>query len=335
MAKRIALVLLLPLAALAAYTLYLVIDFSTGLPDPVGDLRSHTLVHDDLERSYAVYQPRDLPAGAPVVFILHGSMGSGLGMRDMSGREFDLLADQRGWLAVYPDGFDNHWNGCRGTADYRANVENIDDVGFLTSMLEALAEDYQIDPKRAYITGISNGGHMAYRMALEAPDVFTAYAPVAASLPAPATFGCSRSGAPVSIAIFNGTRDPVNPYLGGGVTILGNESRGIVLSTQDTVAYWRSLAGLDQPALEIDHPETDGDPVTHVSEQRWGEPGAIEVRLYTLRGSGHTMPSRTRLMPGPMAWLLGGNAADLAGPAEILDFFEGHGPWPTATGSSQ
>lgn len=297
--------------------------YNAGLP-VAGTVSSHALTHEGRARSYHVYLPPDLPAGAPAVFVLHGSMGSGLGMRDMTAHEFDVIADREGLAIVYPDGFDKHWNGCRATADYVANTQNIDDVGFLTRVIDELAQRYGIDTARVYITGLSNGGHMAYRMALEAPGVFAAHAPAAASLPAPATFGCGESGIGVPIAIINGTGDPVNPYLGGQVSIMGNSSRGIVRSSIETAHYWRDLAGFTGPGRTVTHPEADGDPDTSIVEQRWGEPGALEVRHYTLRGSGHTLPMRVARMPFPFGALLGGNAGDISGPEEIVAFFLGH-----------
>ncbi|NND66036.1 MAG: hypothetical protein HKN19_00490, partial [Halioglobus sp.] len=93
--------------------------YATGL-SVSGVLHTWDMRHDERERSYSVYRPTILPDGAPAVFVLHGSMGSGVGMRAMTGREFDHIADREGLVIVYPDGFDKHWNGCRGTADYVA-----------------------------------------------------------------------------------------------------------------------------------------------------------------------------------------------------------------------
>ncbi|MEM1113948.1 MAG: PHB depolymerase family esterase [Pseudomonadota bacterium] len=324
MIKRVLLGTALVITLAIGYGTFTFFSFKAGLPEPAGELRTFALSHAGLQRSYNVYRPVSLPDNAPVVFVLHGSMGSGLGMRDMSAREFDMIADREGWLVVYPDGFENHWNGCRSTADYTANVSNIDDVGFLSLVVQSLANDYAIDATRVYITGVSNGGHMAYRMALEAPGVFAAYAPMAASLPAPETFGCGRLNQPVSLAIFNGTQDPVNPYLGGAVSVMGNDSRGVVLSSAETAAYWRELAGLDKAARELVHPERDGDTTTRIVEQRWGEAPGYEVRLYTMEGSGHTMPTLTSWMPDWLAALLGGNAGDLSGAEEALSFFSSH-----------
>ena len=146
---------------------------------------------------------------------------------------------------------------------------------------------------------------------------------MAASLPAPATFGCGERGEPASLAIFNGTEDPVNPYAGGAVSIFGNDSRGIVRSSEETASYWRELAGLPDEPREILHPEADDDPSTRIVERRWGGPPGYEVRLYRLEGSGHTMPTRSSWMPDWLASLLGGNAGDLSG-ADERDLFPSH-----------
>ena len=324
MLKRLFITLSILVLIVVLYGLYAFSQFPGEPLTVTGELQTHNTDHKGRARTYSVYVPAELEDNAPAVFVLHGSMGSGLGMRAMTGREFDAIADRERLAIVYPDGFDNHWNGCRGTADYIANTENIDDIGYLSRVIDELATRYGIDRTRVYITGISNGGHMAYRAALEAPGLFAAHAPVAASLPAPSTFGCSESGVGVSIAIFNGTGDPVNPYEGGTVSILGNSSRGVVRSSQETAHYWRDLAGLTGAGTTRNLPEIDGDEDTSISEERWGTPGSLEVRHYTLNGSGHTMPSRVAQMPAPLGGLLGGNAGDISGPEEIVAFFLGH-----------
>jgi polyhydroxybutyrate depolymerase len=98
------------------------------------------------------------------------------------------------------------------------------------------------------VTGHSNGGQMAYKLALEAPQIIRAVAALSANLPIDTNFDCNKSGIPISIAIFNGTEDTINPYYGGTVRLGSNESRGLVLITDQTVEYWAQLAGADRAA---------------------------------------------------------------------------------------
>ena len=85
----------------------------------------------------------------------------------------------------------------------------------------------------------------AYRLGLEAPDAVAGIAAIAANLPADQNLGCQPSGRPVRTMIVNGTEDPVNPYQGGVVEILGDSSRGMVRSAGETARYWAGLAGYE------------------------------------------------------------------------------------------
>ena len=314
-------VVVLILSALFYYWLYAPVN---TVPPLAGEFGHTALELDEQPRTFHWYKPASFKQGAPLVVVLHGSRGAGEQIRAATAYEFDVLAERHGFMVVYPDGYQNHWNDCRRSADYAANQEGIDDVAFFKAMIEHFTTKMLIDNRRVFVTGISNGGHMAYRLRLEAPDLFLAHAPIAANLPVGSNLDCEKSGQPVSIAIFNGTADPVNPFEGGVVEIGGNTSRGEVLSTKDTAQYWVELAG--SPALASSRvlPELDGSGQTSVSEQRWiGESGK-QVRLYTLSGSGHVIPSKIARFPR----ILGKAAGDISGPEEIVEFFFGLSPSP-------
>lgn len=310
-------------AALAAvmfgFYLYLTYSPAVAVPDLAGTLGSDTILTDSGERSFSYYIPQDLPPDAALVMVLHGSRGSGQGMREISAYEFDVLADRDKFLVVYPDGYKNHWNDCRASADYAANQENIDDIAFLGQLVAFFANNAAIDPGRVYITGFSNGGHMAYRLALEAPDLVTAIAPISANLPVAENLGCSPSGKPVSVAIFSGTKDPVNPYAGGVVEVWGNTSRGTVLSAAASADYWKTLAGVTGEPQVRTFADSDGDDSTSVVQQRWQGRDGTQILLYTMTGSGHVIPSKMVKFPSA----LGPGAGDISGPEEIMAFFLG------------
>jgi len=296
---------------------YLFYSPTIAEPDLPGRFTQHELrIHERL-RTYSLYTPA-LPAADPaVIFVLHGSKGSGAAVRGQSAYEFDQLADQHGYLLVYPDGFENHWNDCRGSANYTANTQNIDDVGFLTALLDSLAGQYGVDRTKVFATGFSNGGHMALRLALEAPELVAGVAPIAANLPVDENLDCEPTEQPVSVAILNGTEDPINPYAGGLVELFGDSSRGHVRSSLASTDYWLGLAAIDQSPRTIVHPERDGNPSSSVVEQRWLGASGVEVRLYTLQGSGHVIASPVARFPR----ILGGQAGDISAAQEIVDFF--------------
>lgn len=59
----------------------------------------------------------------------------GARMRLCTGYEFDCLADQHGFVVIYPDGYRRNWNDCRKYATFPAKRENIDDIGFIRTLI--------------------------------------------------------------------------------------------------------------------------------------------------------------------------------------------------------
>jgi polyhydroxybutyrate depolymerase len=298
-------------------------DLQRAFHPPVlaGKFQHDALAVAQRQRTFSFYVPDSVAKSPALIFALHGSWGNGVRMRKLSHFQFDLLADREGFIVVYPDGYKGFWNDCRRSADYAANVENIDDPAFFRAMVAFFAERFHADATRIYALGVSNGGQMVYRLALEMPETFAALAAVAANLPVEALLDCEQSRRPVSIAILNGTRDPINPYNGGLVKLFGNSSRGMVRSSAESAKYWADLAGAEQPAAVQRLPEADGDPHTWIDRQIWQGRDEVEVRLYSLHGSGHVLPSRTSSV---MEFVLGGAAGDVESAPELWDFFSAH-----------
>ncbi len=203
------------------WTLALTLLAATGLSHaaPSGD-EVHTLDFDGLKRSYALHMPAKSPAGElPLVVVLHGGGGSGAGAARMTG--FDALADEAGFMVVYPDGTDRPllhamgkpglltWNAgsCCGYAQYK----NMDDVGFIRAVVADVQKQHAVDAKRIYATGMSNGGMLSYRLACEASDLFAAIGPVAGIIEIP---DC-KPVHPVAVIDFQGTDDENVPLNGG------------------------------------------------------------------------------------------------------------------------
>ena len=250
---------------------------------------------------------------------MHGSMGNPEQARSAYAYAFDQLADKDGFLVVYPHGFEDHFNGCRLRGPYSAKQQQIDDVGFLRALVERLVEQNNANPAAVFATGISNGGQMAMRLALEAPDLVTAVASVAASLPAAANMDCVASGKPAAVLLMNGTDDPMNPYAGGTVALyglLGN--RGEVLSSQETINYWAKLAGHSSPPQQRTLADTVSDDNSTVEVYNWEAPGRKPVQLYAIIGGGHNVPHPQLKLP----LILGGTNNDIVAAQEIWNFFK-------------
>jgi len=98
---------------------------------------------------------------------------------------------------------------------------NIDDMGFIRALITRMAQEHGIDPRHVFVLGYSNGGEIAFRLAVETPDEVAAVAALGASLPTPDASSCAQQGRTARVMLANGTLDPINPYEGGKVTAAG------------------------------------------------------------------------------------------------------------------
>lgn len=317
--KLFALVLVLGLVGLALAAAWLLRWDEIEPPDLPGVVEGGLIQHGEYDRRWLAYVPASRPASPPLLLVLHGSLADGPGMRASAFYSFDVQAERAGFIAVYPNGVENHWNDCRRNASYAANQLQIDDVGFLRRLVADLVTRYDADPARVFVTGLSNGGQMAYRLALEAPDLIAGGAAIAASLPTAANSGCTSVGEPVAMLVMNGTEDPINPDSGGVVELLGDSSRGEVLSSMDTANYWAGLAGHDLAAVQRSSSDGNPDDGTRVVRYAWRTPGRVPVELVSLEGGGHTFPHPLFSLPR----ILGPTSHEVDGAEVIWRFFDG------------
>jgi polyhydroxybutyrate depolymerase len=286
-----------------------------------GTLETHceSLTHEGRERTYRLYVPKKLRNPAPLLFALHGGTGSGSNMELMTRQGFNRAADRDGAIVVYPDGVGRNWNDGRSDVRSQAMEENVNDVGFFRTLVRELSARYRIDARRVYSTGISNGGFMSFRLACDAADVFAAVAPVAANLSTDLGSRCKPSR-PVSVAILNGTEDPLVPWAGGQVGLWGIK-RGTAWSTDKTLDTWAALDGCTASSDDqvIDKVEDDGTSVVlHVRSQC---DARTEVRLYEIRGGGHTWPSGAKYLSDR---IVGKTSQELDGAREVWEFLSAH-----------
>jgi polyhydroxybutyrate depolymerase len=185
-------------------------------------------------------------------------------------------------------------------------------------MVEVFVAEQHANADRVYATGISNGGQLAYRLALESPERVSAVAPVAASLPDDANLDCVKSGKPVAILVLNGTDDPMNPYAGGKVALYGLWAhRGTVLSTGATIDYFAQLAGHRGPPHVVEYPDVAAHDGSRAELRTWNDGPGPDVVLLSVEGGGHTFPHPFHRYPR----FIGRTNADLDAAAEIWRFF--------------
>jgi polyhydroxybutyrate depolymerase len=302
------------IALLAALFWYFVYSPAPEPPQLSGAWTRTVIESGGRERSYRVYAPDNLAQGAPLVVVLHSSDGNAAQIRRATGYGFDRLADLHGFAVAYPQGFEGNWNACNRTGDYSANTLNIDDVAFISAMIDEIARGHGIDVDRVFAVGLSRGGHMAFRLALEAPNRFRAVAAVAANLPTQDNLKCQVPDEPIpSVMLMNGTADPLNPFEGGRVRLLGLFDRGTVISSAATAEYFAELAGASRSESAIQNFGR-----VQIENTRWRGEGGVEVQLSAVEGAGHVMPQAYWRNPR----ILGHTPREIDGPAEIWSFFE-------------
>jgi len=295
----------------------------------IGGLMQHnTMQIDGIERTYDLYIPSDPGTSShPLIFLLHGHGGSVSQLTGQNGN----AAPHRVWLeiaereklilaipsgALSPDG-NPGWNDCR--ADAESNPKT-DDVKFIRELIQTVAKSYAIDRSRIFASGISNGGNMALRLALELSDQIAAVAVVASAMPK--VNACGPPAHPVSVLFMNGTTDPLLPYEGGEVA-KGWGKRGSVISTDASVHYWiKHNQTKTEPEVK-QFPQSKQGGRSSVTRYRYsGGKEGTEVVLYKIEGGGHTEPSIKELYSGPFELQVGLQNCDIEMADEVWCFFK-------------
>jgi polyhydroxybutyrate depolymerase len=270
-----------------------------------GRTRLQTISMAGIDRSYRIYRPeRPLPSPG-LVIVLHGVFGSGFLAEN--GYHFDAQADRLGWIAVYPDGVLDGWDAF-GSTDSWGRHPGADDVAFISAVIDRLEATDLVDPDRVYVTGLSRGGMMTYRLGCELSDRVAAIAPVAGNMATStgsADVPCNLDR-PVSVLAIHGTADGTIPIDGGKTDIPFSPMAAVI-------ARWRDLDGCA------------GDPVVSVegasTTTAWSCAGGSIVSTRVVAGGGHTWPVASSSSTDPDAF----DAARV-----IADFFVAHRRLPGA-----
>lgn len=294
-----------------------------SLTDKLGEFNSKTIQHEGIERTYHVYLPNnfDKSSPTPLVFALHGGGGTGANFEEgVSAGTLTTAAESRGIILLMPEGIDKRWND--GRPEIYGNDSMHDDVGFISTIMDDMIQNYGVDPNRVYATGISNGGFMSIRLAMDLSNKIAAIAPVTAQITE--AIESKVPEFPISIMIVNGEDDPLVPYNGGciDVPLTPECSRGEVLSTQESIEKFighNQCANPSETEAVIDTIPNDGTSV-EITSYKECEQGT-EVVLVKVIGGGHTWPSGEQYLSSNIVGVVSReiNASEM-----ILDFFLSH-----------
>ncbi len=198
------------------------------------------------DRPYEVFVPTKYNSAAPMplVVMLHGYTLTGALQEDYF--KLQPLAEERGFLYVHPDGTQaagdgaHFWNATDACCNFHAS--NVDDSAYLLSIIEEVQHKYNVDPKRIFLMGHSNGGFMSHRMACDHADKIAAIASLAGAMWNDVS-KCSPSS-PINVLQIHGTDDELVRYAGGIFAAR-------FPSAEVTTADWAKLEGCDaQPVVQ-------------------------------------------------------------------------------------
>jgi polyhydroxybutyrate depolymerase len=289
-------------------------------PKPVsaaGELSRHSITVGDLERSYLLYTPPGVENARqprPLVLVFHGGGGTAQGIAREVGRSLHGIADREGFFVAYPHAIDKIWDFGAGLISDSLEVR-VDDRAYFAAVLDELSSTRPIDRQRVFATGISRGGQASYFVACVFPDRIRAIAAVTMPMP---TFmlGLCDNSASIGVAVLNGTKDPLVPYDGGQITV-GRKERGEVMSTDDTIDFWRTRNRCSETPSGnsiVDHKQDR----MQVFKTSWEDCEYDPVLLYRIEGGGHTWPSGRQYLP---RFLVGPVNRDIDAASEIWTFF--------------
>jgi polyhydroxybutyrate depolymerase len=280
---------------------------------------AETIAIGGVTRHYTVRLPDTKPV--PLVIVLHGNTQTGADM--ITRTAWPAVAKREGFAVVFPDGLNHSWADLRpvNLRAGRVPPHGTDDIAFITKLVDKLVAEGSADPKRIYVTGISNGGAMTMALICKRADLFAAAASVVMNLTEQSASAC-RPSRPMPMLMMNGTADTLVPYQGGRGT-----SRFAVdgfWSTEKTLAFWRKNNGCDMKqatVTELDDTDPgDRSTVTRIDSKC---PAGRDVVLYRINDGGHRMPGTPDArFPRLANTFLGPQNHDIDGAETIWAFFK-------------
>jgi polyhydroxybutyrate depolymerase len=298
--------------------------FGVSVVQASSKVTTGSIMVDGLKRTYLLHVPSNYERSrsVPLLIAIHGGLGNGQRMIQLTQGGFNELSEEKGFLVVYPEGIRKRWNDGRDGKEtgYYAQKKNINDVGFISTLIDKLIDEWNVDAKRVYATGISNGACMSHRLACELSDKVTAIAAVSGSMPQ-RIFASCRPSSPVSVLAIYNDKDRLVPFQGGNVTgPFGGRKLGKVLSASDTMAFWSKHNNCSILPVVTLEPDVDPGDGTKVRKETYSNcENGTEVVLYVIENGGHTWPGGYQYLG---EWLVGKTSRDMDANKVIWDFFE-------------
>ena len=287
------------------------------------------MMYGGYNRTYGYYVPTGYNSSGgpvPLLFSFHGLGSNGQAQEYLT--SFAELAEQEGFIAVFPyatnipgyhpilptwlPNYGIQWNlDGPGSMQYYYDV---DDLGFVSALVDKFTADYNITRGRIYATGMSNGAMFSYFLAMKLPGVFAGIAAVTS----PMTLNMweydfdTDVGCPVTVILIQGTHDPIVPYDG-----LPN----VTGSVDQTIDYWKDANNITTEPVETTFDGYPNDPTKVYRYVYGGGADNTEVILYKVDLGGHTWPGSYQYAPEAV---IGKTSYEINATEKIWEHFEAH-----------
>ena len=232
-------------------------------------------------RTYRLYVPTPYTGATarPLILNLHGYTSNALQQQQYT--NFKPIADTANFLMVYPQGTKDGSNQPYWNAGF--SPTQVNDIAFLSALIDSLDLTYNINLNRVYSTGMSNGGFMSHTLACELSNRITAIASVTGGIFTTQYGTNCHPTRPVPVMQIHGTSDATVPYA-------GNMSQGM-MPIDSVVKYWVTKNGCNPTATFSNVPNTntaDGCTAEHY-QYNGGNLGST-VELFKIIGGTHSWP---------------------------------------------
>ena len=247
-----------------------------------------TFEFDGVDRHHKIYVPSNFTPNMPLVLNLHGYTSNAF--QQVFYSSMTTVAESNDFMLVFPEGTTDQY----GVTFWNSEIagEDVDDLGYLIALIDSMIVNYQVDPDRVYMCGMSNGGFMSYYSACEMTDKIAAIASVTGTMNNVIYDNCNPTRS-IPVLEIHGTDDTTVPYLG----LANSGSFQTMLATETVVDYWVNHNNCTDILVEEmeDINLTDLSTVTHLS-YTGGDNGA-SVELYRVNEGGHTWPGSIIPLP--------------------------------------
>lgn len=260
------------------FLVVLVLILSIGFGCDVNNSEESNLNTDFNKRTYSLNVPQsyDESRQYSLMFVFHGAGGTGEGIRQIA--QFDSYSGWKDIIICYPNALVENWEeGCKCNKPYRLGI---DDVGFVSYLIDKISAEYNIDTTKIYGVGFSQGGLFAMNLACKMSDKFAGIATVASPMSEPLYYECVPTEN-VSVLMIHGTNDNVLPYY-------GSEQGGFsLISTPQAAKFWGLQNGCNSTPIETEviKPTTSGVGVNKIEYVNCESD--IKVTLFEIVNGGH------------------------------------------------